>query len=457
LPCWQHFSPESSIWSRGEFERSEDCLFLNVWSGADISNSSRTSEKRPVMVWFHGGSHTVGFSHSKIFDGTELARLGAVLVTVNYRLGSFGFLAHPSFAAETEHGATGNWGLHDKIAALEWVRDNIAAFGGDPDNVTIFGQSAGSASVCVLHASPLARGLFHRAIGQSAACFSAPPNSDAALASARSLATAAGIEGDGAAAAAALRELTPQRLLALEVESSWLAGPTAVVDGWLLPKPAVEIFRAGEHNRVPILVGSTANEGYNLFPLDETFTLEDFDRFLQAEFGERAAAVATAYRAELEQSPGIAQHAIVTDRFMAGGMRTWAELAIRNGDAAYLYYMSHVPPVFRLYLHDRPQLLVEGRPVAPRSYGAYHSGDLAYVFGNIGLVGIDLTDSDYQLSRAMSRYWVQFALNGDPNVEGLPEWPVYELSDRSAMEFTVPLSVKQAILQDKLDAVVGGP
>ena len=165
-PCWQAIGPDTSIWSRGELDRSEDCLYLDLWTAAGAG-----AGPRPVMVWFHGGSHEVGHGSSLIFDGAALARKGVVLLSINYRLGPFGFLAHEALTAESEHGSSGNYGLLDKIAALRWVRDNAAAFGGDPERVTIFGQSAGSMSVCSLVASPLAAGLFHRAIGQSAGCF----------------------------------------------------------------------------------------------------------------------------------------------------------------------------------------------------------------------------------------------------------------------------------------------
>ena len=160
--CWQQLTPESSIYTRGDLDRNEDCLYLNVWTAAE-----QAAEARPVMVWFHGGGHTGGWGSAQIFDGTSLANKGVVLVTINYRLGPFGFLAHPALTAESPHAASGNYGLLDKVAALEWVRDNIAAFGGDPGNVTIFGQSAGSWSVCYLMASPLASSLFHKAIGHS--------------------------------------------------------------------------------------------------------------------------------------------------------------------------------------------------------------------------------------------------------------------------------------------------
>ena len=163
--CWQDLGGDTFVWGRGQFQRSEDCLYLNVWSGAESA-----SEKRPVMVWLHGGSHTGGYGHSKIFDGTELARQGVVLVSINYRLGPLGFLAHPALSAEDRHNSSGNYGLLDSIEALKWVQQNIEFFGGDPDNVTLFGQSAGSSSVCYLLTSPLSKGLFHKAIGQSAAC-----------------------------------------------------------------------------------------------------------------------------------------------------------------------------------------------------------------------------------------------------------------------------------------------
>ena len=159
--CYQAFSEDAFVWSRGEFERSEDCLYLNVWAPAE------QTESLPVMVWFHGGAHTGGFAHVPLFDGTELARKGVLVVTVNYRLGPWGFLAHPALRAESEHDSSGNYGLLDKLASLRWVQNNIEAFGGDRSNVTIFGQSAGSMSVCALMASPLSNGLFHKAIGQA--------------------------------------------------------------------------------------------------------------------------------------------------------------------------------------------------------------------------------------------------------------------------------------------------
>ena len=189
--CWQRPTPDTSIYTRGDLERDEDCLYLNVWTAA-----ADAAEARPVMVWFHGGGHSGGWGSARVFDGTALAQKGVVLVTINYRLGAFGFLAHPALSAESPHGSSGNYGLLDKVAALEWVRDNAAAFGGDPGNVTIFGQSAGSWSVCYLMASPLAAGLFHKAIGHSGGCFrGGRPDLEAAHGQGLAAAAALGAEG----------------------------------------------------------------------------------------------------------------------------------------------------------------------------------------------------------------------------------------------------------------------
>ena len=225
--CWQDFSPDSFVWSRANFARSEDCLYLNVWSGAaDID------ERRPVMVWFHGGSHLSGYGHAKLFDGTALAREGVVVVSVNYRLGPFGFLAHPSLAAESTAASAGNYGLMDKVAALQWVARNAAAFGGDAGNVTIFGQSAGSSSVCYLMASKQARGLFHKAIGQSASCMGRSSEGQpdgqgferggALLAAARNaLSAGAPAQSNPTDDAQLLRALSPQQLLHAAGETGW--------------------------------------------------------------------------------------------------------------------------------------------------------------------------------------------------------------------------------------------
>ena len=312
--CWQQYSRNAFVWSRGEFPRSEDCLYLNIWSQAEHSAAL------PVMVWFHGGAHTGGFGHVDLFDGTRLAEQGVVLVTINYRLGPWGFLAHPALSKESSHNSSGNYGLLDKIAALNWVRDNISAFGGDANNVTIFGQSAGSSSVCALMASPLSEGLFHKAIGQSAACLMPPgPDPDGQERGQTLVQTAlqtSGVETTQSITAETLRRLDNNSLLKAVDKSNWAAQSRIVVDGWVLPEPARKIFNSGRQHRVPVLLGSTANEGHLLFPLNEALSKPDFDAYLSTTFGSLSTAVANAYAEELRISPGFAQREIATDIFM---------------------------------------------------------------------------------------------------------------------------------------------
>ena len=442
--CWQRPTPESSVYTRGDLDLSEDCLYLNIWTAATLT----VDDARPVMVWFHGGGHTGGWGSAKIFDGTALARKGVVLVTLNYRLGPFGFMAHPALTAESPHGSSGNYGLLDKIAALEWVRDNISAFGGNPDNVTIFGQSAGSWSVCYLTASPLARGLFHKAIGHSGGCFKGgrPLLSDAPegerSAHDRGVAVAADLGIDAEDVAAALRAVSAEDLLAAST------GLGVVVDGWVLPKPPRAIFEAGEHNHVPVILGAMADEGATLYASIEEVPRAEFIADVREQFGAQGDDVLAAYGDEVKTSTKKAGQAIATDRNFVWEMRTWARTVAPTENDAYLYFFSHSPPVFRLYVPERAEIDVpEGR----RGLGAYHSGDLAYAFGNVGVVGIDWTDWDRELSESMSRYWVNFARTGDPNGDGLPAWPRYDVSTDESLEFGAEIRTTSGVRRDKLD------
>ena len=445
--CWQRPNDMSSLYARGDLDRSEDCLHLNVWTPA-----ADAAAALPVMVWYHGGGHNAGAGSPRIFDGAALARLGVVLVTLNYRLGPFGFLAHPALTAESPRASSGNYGLLDQIAALEWVRDNAAAFGGDPGNVTIFGQSAGSWTVCYLMASPLAKGLFHKAIGQSGGCFegerphladaTGEPGAeqsahDAGLAAAAAL----GVEGEGPEAAAALRALAPETVL------DETLGSGAVIDGWVVPRPPRAIFAAGEHHDVPVVVGATADE-VNADLASGAPTRDELEASVRSRYGSAADALLAAYAGELADSPTTAARQIRTDRRFVWEMRAWARAVEAAGNDAYLYFFSHAPPVFRLYVHDQPDLRVEG---GRRSYGAYHSGELAYVFGNTGLVGLDWTDWDHELSRVITRYWTNFARTGDPNGEGLPAWPRYERATDRSMEFGAEVRVVEGVRKAKLD------
>ena len=446
--CWQRPREMSSLYARGDLDTDEDCLYLNVWAPA-----GEPAAPHPVMVWFHGGGHNSGSGSARIFDGAALARKGVVLVTINYRLGPFGFLAHPALSAESPHGSSGNYGLLDQIAALRWVRDNIAGFGGDAGNVTIFGQSAGSWTVCYLTASPLARGLFHKAIGQSGGCFKGErayldqatgetgaeeSAHDAGLAAAAEL----GVTGDGPQAAAALRAIAPQTVLAATL------GSGAIIDGWVLPRTPREIFEAGEHNNVPVIAGAMANERAALYDASAEPSRDELVAAVRDQYGQQADALLAAYETDFAASPATADRQIQGDRVFVWEMRTWARAVESAGNAAYLYFFSHAPPVFRLYVHDQPDLQVEG---GRRAYGAYHSGELAYVFGNVGLVGLDWTEWDHELSNAISQYWVNFARTGDPNGAGLPAWPRYEQATGQSLEFGSEIRVLSDVRGDKLD------
>ena len=444
--CWQARNADDSPYARGELPRSEDCLTLNLWTAA------RVGERRPVMVWFHGGGHSSGTGSARIFDGSAMAKKGVVMVTANYRLGPFGFLAHPALTAESAEQASGNYGILDHVATLEWVRDNVAAFGGDPGNVTIFGQSAGSWSVCVLQASPLAKGLFHKAIGHSGGCFGAPrahlattggaatavSGHDAGLAVAARL----GVEGEGADAAAALRSADPEAVL----EAG--RGTGVVVDGWVLPDLPGAIFAAGQQNDVPVIVGSLSDEGTTLYAGMAGPPRDEFVAGLRDRYGDRADALLDAYAGEIAASTRTAGQAIQADRSFTWQMREWAR-AHADANDVYLYFFSHAPPVFRLYLPDRPEL---DYPGGLRGGGAYHSGDLAYAFDNVGLVGVGWNARDHELSGQMSQYWVNFAKTGDPNGDGLPLWPKYDREGEPAIEFaTFGTAAASKIRETKLD------
>ena len=446
--CWQRPGDASSIYTRGDLEHNEDCLYLNIWTSAD-----RPTAALPVMVWFHGGGHNGGWSSPRLFNGTTLARKGVVLVTLNYRLGPFGFLAHPVLTAESSHVSSGNYGLLDQIAALEWVHDNIAAFGGNPGNVTIFGQSAGSWSVCYMMASPLARGLFHKAIGQSGGCFKGerPYLADVsdqlgAEQSAHDVGLAAtaelGVEGDGPEAAAALRALAPEEVLAATL------GSGAIVDGWVLPRAPRAIFEAGEHNNVPVIVGAMANEQAALYDSSAAPTRDELIVSVKNQYGNQADGILAAYDGDLNESPATADKQIQGDRTFVWEMRTWARTVESVQNDAYLYFFSHAPPVFRLYDHEHADIDVPG---GRRGFGAYHSGELVYVFGNVGLVGLDWTDWDHELSRVISQYWVNFARTGDPNGEGLPSWPRYQSATDEWLEFGADIRTVAGLRKEKLD------
>ena len=457
--CAQHPAPDAFVWSRGAFVASEDCLYLNIWSPA------HRSDRLPVMVWIHGGSHTAGFGHARIFDGTSLARREVVVVTLNYRLGSPGFLAHEVLAAESPQGAAGNYGLLDVITALDWVKSNIAAFGGDPGNVTLFGQSAGSQTVCLLLTSPLANGLFHKAIGQSGSSALSGPGIDADAEGdanghargSRMVAAALGPQAAGVppdTIASALRTLPVESLLDAESKSGWAEASRTVVDGWSVPTMPRERMLAKAQMQVPLLLGSTADEGVGLIPLADTLDDRTFRDRLTRQYGHLAESLHTLYSeehgAEQGYSAAIAERAMTADIAMTLATREWADLHVATGSAVYLYHMAHVPPAFRLYDPENPDLRL---PAGPRSVGAYHSGDLAFVFDNLHLVGLDWNDDDRRTAALMADYWTTFARTGDPNGGSRPLWPRYDPDRRGTLVFDKGAYTTDGVRNAKLDAL----
>ena len=424
--CWQVQNSDASIYARGNLERSEDCLYLNVFSGA-----SNSAESLPVMVWFHGGSNTAGHGGAKIFDGANLAARGAVVVTANYRLGPLGFLAHPGLTEESEHNSSGNYGLLDQLAVLEWVQSNIALFGGDADRVTIFGQSAGGTDVCLLMASPLAEGLIDGVIGQSPGCIKLTRSLDDGENSGHQLgvrfANNLDIAGSMESVVSQLRALDPATVTAAPG-----VGGATIIDGWVVPQAPYEAYQSGSMNRIPIMVGALAQENFGLMQLSPAINQEQLSEYLESSFGSAAEQVKQQYSAAIAASPSDARKEIASDNSFLLSSRMWARLVSERGDNAFVYYFSRPAPVFRLYRPELPDVNNDG---GGRTLGAYHSADLAYVFNTTRLVGIGWDDDDHRLSDLMADYWVSFASNGDPNADGLPAWPAYEPAEDNVQVF----------------------
>ena len=399
-------------------EPSEDCLYLNVWAPVKAKGA-------PVMVWIHGGGFVTGSASEPRQDGEKLAARGVVLVSLNYRLGVFGFFSHPELTRESGRNASGNQGLLDQVAALHWVKRNIAAFGGDPGNVTIFGESAGSFAVSALMASPLAHGLFHRAIGESGAFFTAGDQTLAPkpLAESEQRGVQFGTE-QGAPTLAALRAKPAEELLkAASGPAAFRFGPN--LDGALLPQSAYDVFAAGRQSHVPLLAGWNADEIRAAVTLNpQKPTAASFAEQVKQRYGAHADAVLKAYAATTDAEALESSAALMSDNFIGYSTWKWIEMHEATGGS----------PVYR-YSFDRdvplpPNHTVNGVAVKREDIGARHAGEIEYVFGALDSVPKVVWDpQDRALSEQMMGYWTNFARSGDPNGPGLPPWPRYGAKD----------------------------
>jgi para-nitrobenzyl esterase len=382
---------------------SEDCLFLNVYAPADATATS----KLPVMFWIHGGGYSAGSSSEPRHNGDFLPTKGVVLVTINYRLGVFGFLASSSMAKE-QNGSAGNYGLLDMIAALQWVRDNIAAFGGDAGNVTIFGESAGSFAVSTLMASPAARGLFHRAIGESGGAFSGSLSVDKA--SVQEQKDEEWVVSIGAKSLAELRAMPTDAVLAAAKNRK--GGFSVVIDGKVLTEPVEKTFVEGRQAQVPLIAGWNRDEGSFFAP---GITLASYKERAEKMFKERTPEFLKLYPAVNDSEAVRSAVDFGGDMFIAFSTWKWLEADRATSHApVYRYHFELAAPVSKYVL-------------AP---AAFHSDEIEYVFGTLDTrEGAVWRAEDHVLSDQMMSYWTNFAKTGDPNGEGLHHWPVYGAGD----------------------------
>ena len=405
---------------------SEDCLTLNVWAPAGAKKGSRL----PVLFYIHGGGAVAGDGSEKRYDGANMARLGVVVVTLNYRLGVFGFLATPELVAESRDHAAGNYGLLDQAAALAWVGRNIAHFGGDAARITIGGESAGSMSVSVLMTSPLTRTHFARAIGESGGVV--PPTFHPKSLAQAEKDGAAFAQAAGAPSLAALRAMPADQLLDAQGRQKIDAG--FIVDGLFLTEPPIDSFAAGRSAHVPLLVGSNSQEnGWSAILGDALPTVANYRAGLNRLYADKADALFALYPAATDADVPAVATALASDRFLAASTWKLFDLHRRTGQPAYYYYFTHV----------RPAAIPPLSNPAPIPIGAVHSADIEYALGNIDTnPAYAWTDDDRRISATMQGYFASFIKTGDPNMPGLPSWAPAPPGGGQIMRQTIDLDTR---------------
>lgn len=422
---------------------SEDCLYLNVWTAA-----KKPDVRMPVMVWIHGGGFNFGSASLREYNGKNLAKKGVVVVTINYRLGPLGFLVHPLLSRESAHKTSGNYGLLDQIAALKWVHENITAFGGDPGNVTVFGQSAGSRSVSLLMISPLAKGLFHRAIAESGGPIIGSEylnpffNGDMENVSKMGQKLAAKLGCEGAEdVLAAMRARSAQDIISaadcrtgLFDEGLFFA---PVFDGWVLPKNPLTAYSEGRQHDVPIITGSTANEGTFYLTGEKDLTVERYKAFLAARFDGKADKVFDVFPVYKSEDVASVIDKFITVAVNAQPARFVAQSMERMKSRAYLYHFTRRPDTELAH-----------------KMGAHHGVELAYVFGNMSKFE-GYNDTDMKFSEMVMGYWVNFAKTGNPNGKGLPYWPAYKSKTDINLEFSDTVRINKNLYKKECDFISG--
>jgi para-nitrobenzyl esterase len=393
---------------------SEDCLNLNIWIPAKTAGA-----KLPVIVWYYGGGFVAGANCEPRYDGENLAKKGVIIVEPNYRLGVFGFFSHPELTKESGHNASGNYGLLDQVAALQWVIKNIVVFGGDPRNITIAGESAGSLSVSGLMASSLSRNLFQKAIGESGAFFSSGPGPGIRL---RPLADSeqAGVkfaESVGANSVAQMRTKPANELLQAAAQNNRGFGFGPNIDGYFFIRDVLSAYSQGAQSHVPLLAGWNADEGkMSVLFNPQKPTAKSFSEQAQSRFGERAAEFLKLYPAATDQEAVLSAEALAGDDFIAFATWKWIDMQRKTGSApVYQYRFEQIPAV-------KPGSMIG--PIPASEAGSRHAGEIEYVFQTLkSQEGVPWTDDDFKVSDAMSSYWVNFAKSGNPNGKGLSTWP----------------------------------